>query len=296
MKRLMLLLVVLLALASRSEAQVVAYRTATALDGVFCPSPDATAYWATNPGGYFLGAGKARFMVTLTTRGTTALADDPVITLRPILRSGGTTGKCGIGTSVTAARPRLADNATSWKVKKTVNIGVAYTDYSAEANDNSAATDAAISSLDTVANGDWILFSAPSPFIGVAIDMDAGAVNGNAANTSCEYWNGAWTAVASLVDGTDTGANFAQDGQITWALPSDWITSTIDTVSAYHLRCGTSSALDASTTIDEVEAILPTRVAVDVTVNGDDAGLLLESNSGGTGTLAFDASVVVIWK
>jgi hypothetical protein len=290
-----LLLVLVAAMAASAQAQT-AYRTITALDGVFCPSPDATAYWATNPRGYATGAIKARFFVTLTTRGTTALADNPTITVRPLIRSGGTSGACGIGTSSTAQRPRLADSAASFKVKKTTDLGASYTDYSSEANDNSAATDVVASSLDTLANEDWLLFSAPSPFIGLAIDMDASAVNGNAADTTCQYWNGAWTDVTNQTDGTDTGANFAQDGQITWSLPSDWVTSTIDTVTAYQLRCHTSAALDASTTIDEVEAVLPTRVAIDVTVNGDDAGLLIESNSGGTGTLAFEGSIVVVWK
>lgn len=283
-----------LALAASHAGAQTAYRTTTALDGVFCPSPDATAYWATNPGG---NASRARFYVTLVTRGTTALADDPTITVRPIIRGGGTAGMCGVGTSSTAQRPRLKDNATSLKVKKTVDVGANYTDYSTEANDNSAATDVALSSLDTVANGDWLLVSAPSPFMGLAVDMDATAVNANAANTTCQYWNGTtWTSFASQTDSTDTGANFAADGQITWALPTDWATSTIDTVTAYQARCGTSAALDASTTIDEIEAILPTRVAVTVDVYGDDAGLLLESNSGGTGTLAFDGTVKVEFR
>jgi len=294
MKRIALALT--LALAAAHAGAQTAYRTTTALDGVFCPSPDATAYWAVNPGGYATGAAKARFFVTLVTRGTTALADAPTVTLRPIIRAGGTTGMCGAGTAVTAARPRLADNAASLKVKKTADDGATYTDYSAAANDNGAATDVVLSSLDTIANGDWLLVSAPVPFVGLAIDMDATAVNANAANTSCQYWNGAWAALSSQTDGTDTGANLAQDGQITWALPADWVTSTIDGVTAYQVRCGTSAALDSTTTIDEVEALLPTRVAVDVTVDGDDAGLLLESNSGGTGTLAFDGIVKVVWK
>lgn len=288
--------VLALALAQVAGAQV-AYRTTTLLDGVFCPSPTDTVFWAANPRNYELGAAKARFLVTLTTRGTTALADNPTITLRSLVRSGGTTGACGIGATTTAQRPRLADNANSLKVKKTVDNGANYTDYSAAVNDNSAATDAVLSSLDTVANGDWLLVSAPSQFIGIAVDMDAANPNSTAANTTCEYWNGtAWAAFTNLVDGTDTGANFAQDGQITWALPAAWATSTIDTVTAYQARCGTSVALDVAATVDELEAILPTRVIVDVTVDGDDAGLLLESNSGGTGTLAFDGDVKVIWK
>lgn len=289
MKRTAAAIAVLVLAAAEASAQS-AYRTATALDGVFCPSPDATAWWAINP-----GSAKARFLATIVTRGTTALADNPTITLRPIIRSGGTTGACGIGTSVTAQRPRLADSAANFKVKKTVNNGVAYTDYSTEANDNSASTHVVMGALDTLANQDWMLFSAPTPFIGLAFDMDA-SVNANAANTTCEYWNGAWTAVSNFVDGTDTGANFAVDAQMTWALPSDWVTSTIDTVTAYHVRCYTSAALSATVNVDEIEAILPTRVVVDVQVDGDDAGLLVESNSGGTGTLAFDSTIRVNWK
>lgn len=278
------------ALAAGASAQST-YRTVTALDGVFCPSPDATAWWAVNSG----GQAKARFGLTLTTRGTTGLADNPTITVRPIIRTGGTAGVCGIGTAVAAQRPRLADSAANFKVKKTVDNGANYTNYSTEANDNNAGTHVVLSALDTLANGDWILFSAPTPFIGLAFDMDA-SVNANAANTTCQYWNGAWATVASFVDGTDPGANFAADAQMTWALPSDWITSTIDTVDGYHLRCTTSAALSATVNVDEIEAILPTRVIVDVVVDGDDAGLLLESNSGGTGTLAFDATIKVNWK
>lgn len=293
MKKLMIVALALLALPAGAFAQT-AYRTTTALDGVFCPSPDAAVYWAVNPGGYANGERLARFMVTLTTRGTTALADNPIITLRALIRAGGTTGMCGIGTSFTATRPRLADSSTSLKVKKTVD-GAAYTDYSTEANDNAAATHVNLNALDTLANNDWLLVSAPSPFIGLAVDMDT-AVNAVASTMTCQYWNGAWTGVSSFVDGTRTTAILAQDGQITWALPSDWVPSTIDTVTAYQLRCTTSAALTATVSVDEIEAILPTRVAIDVTVDGDDAGLLIESNSGGTGTLAFDGTIKVVWK
>lgn len=58
----------------------------TALDGVFCPSPDATAWWAMNSG----GQAKARFGITLTTRGTTGLADGDDAGLLLESNSGGT--------------------------------------------------------------------------------------------------------------------------------------------------------------------------------------------------------------
>ncbi len=64
----------------------------------------------------------------------------------------------------------------------------------------------------------------------------------------------------------------------------------------YWVRCGVSAALSATVEITELDIIQPIRSQVDLTVDGDDAGLLVESVSGGTGTLAYDGTIYVIWK
>jgi hypothetical protein len=220
----------------------IAHRTITSLDGKYLPLV-TDAQWMVNPG----NKQKARFYCDIGIRGTTGLADDPQLTLRPYVRNGGATGYVAAGESVSYVRPRLYD-LSSIKCQKTVNIGVAYTDYSANVIDNNVATYADLDALDTFANGDWVVIGGPVPFIGAALDMTAN-VNTNASVMSVEYWNGAaWVALTNLVDGTiiAAGKTLSGDGQITWTLPADWAASTINGITAYYMRILVSAALSAT--------------------------------------------------
>lgn len=143
-------------------------------------------------------------------------------------------------------------NVTAFR--KTTDIGVTYTDYTANVVDAGAGV-ADLSSLDTVANGDWVVVGYSAPFAGVNIDM-AAAVNGSASVLTAEYWNGAWTACPNVTDGTAAaGATFGQDGVITFDTPVDWIANTIDGVNAFHVRLSVSAALDASTEVTEADVV-----------------------------------------
>lgn len=290
-------LAVFIAAASTDVLGQAAYRTITALDGQFCPAPESSAFWTLNPRSYAGGAEKARLIAVLNVRGTTALADNPILTLRPYVRSGGTGGECGAGTAQTFTRPRIADAPASVKIQKTTD-GSTYTDYSAAVNDNSATTQADLDALSTIAASDWFVAGAPTVFTGFAADMDATNRNVIASVMSCEFWDGAaWAAVSNFTDGTASGgATLTQDGQVTWAIPSGWATSTINSISAYWARCGVSVTISAQVDVEELDIIQPIRAAVDLVVNGDDAGLLVESVSGGTGTLAYDGTIKVVWK
>ena len=156
-------------------------------------------------------------------------------------------------------------------VQKTVNNGVAYTDYSAVSKDGIASNFVDISSLDTVANEDWLIVGYSARFYGVFFEMNS--PNGNTAQVTAEFWNGsAWTALSTnaalaFYDGTtspllttphvDGVVTFKKTGMMLWrnnAL-STWASSTINGIAAFWIRFSVSAALDALVRIAEVRVI-----------------------------------------
>lgn len=98
------------------------------------------------------------------------------------------------------------------------------TDYSDAAQDSSTATKVTLNSLDTAANLNFVYVGSHVPFAGV--DVDVQNTNGNASVLTVKYWNGtAWTSI-SATDATASGGNtFAQDGVVSWTVPTDWATA-----------------------------------------------------------------------
>lgn len=62
--------------------------------------------------------------------------------------------------------------------------------------------------------------------------VDVGTVNAVATTLSVDYWNGGSWVNITPTDGTDTGAIFAQDGNVTWTVPAAWTKSTLKNNSA----------------------------------------------------------------
>jgi len=281
----------------------VLHRTITALDGAFAPLA-TDADFDENPV-MFVGDEdqKARFYVDLCIRGTTGLLDDPVITFRPYARNGGNPtpalGVVAACDSVQFTRPRLKD-LSPIKYQKTVNIGVAYTDYSAAVIDNNVATFAVLSALDTFANGDWVVIGGPVPFVGAAIDMTAN-VNTNASVLSAEYWNGAaWVALTNLTDGTIivAGKTHSGDGQITWTCPAAglWVPGLLGAITAYWVRLTVSAALSAAVEVCECDLLMPMKVGIDVMSDGDAMVLRLGSQDAAvSGTVAIAGTIRIAW-
>ena len=140
----------------------------------------------------------------------------------------------------------------------TTDGGVTYADYTAALTDDNPATRLPVSSLDTAANGDWVMVGNGIPFTGVSIDMGAN-VNANSAALTVEYWDGSsWRSVAGLNDGTAPGgATLASDGEIMFDEPADWKPSSVNSVRAFWARLSVSAALDGSTDIDAAEVREP---------------------------------------
>lgn len=145
-------------------------------------------------------------------------------------------------------------------VMKTADDLVTVTDYSQNAQDASTATDVTLSSLGTAAQADYVFVGAHLPFRGVTIDVDA--ANGTASVLTVKYWTGsAWTDI-SATDGTAAGgASLAQDGNVTWTMPTDWAKATLRAINSpspgnviyantplYWTRWQFSGGLDSSTT------------------------------------------------
>lgn len=144
------------------------------------------------------------------------------------------------------------------KVCTTADAGATYTNVSVEVEASGDAQTAAIGGLDTVANGDWVVFGMDYPFSGISVVMDGANVNAQAAALTVEYWNGsAWTAVpGAITDGTNNaGATFGKTGAISFKVPGDWVRNEIDGTAVFYVRLGVSAALTAGTAIDAMVAI-----------------------------------------
>jgi len=145
-------------------------------------------------------------------------------------------------------------------IRKTVNAGSAYTDYTAAAGDNSITTHVDIGALSTFANGDWLVIGADLQFRKILIGIDSVSglptanVNTNVSALTIEYWDGAnWIQAADLRDGTSNGGRtFNVNGIITFRFPDNWEKNTIDGVEAYHVRLSVSAALSAAVLFDLV--------------------------------------------
>lgn len=281
----------------------IAHRTITDLWGAVPPLAN-DANWMEQPAILFENQEEdqiTRFYVDLQIRGCTGFLDNPKITFRPYVRNGGSAGVVAACQPISFERPRLRYLSTI-KYQKTVNNGVAYTDYSSVVIDRSAATGANLNALDTVANGDWIVIGGPVPFLGAAIDMDAANVNANASVLTAEYWNGAaWVALTNLVDGTVAvaGKTHSGDGQISWTMPAAgaWVTSTINALTAYWVRLSVSAALSAAVEVEECELLMPMKCGIDVATDQDAVMLVLESQDNVvTGTLAYAGTIRTSWR
>lgn len=124
-------------------------------------------------------------------------------------------------------------------------------DYSDEVRDGLATTVAVLDSLNTFANHECIFIKSPVPINSLTITMAAG--NDNASVLSAYYWNGAWTQVSALSDGTDVaGDTLKQTGTITWTLPTDSIPNYMYGENGYWYRLQVSVQLDAETEISKV--------------------------------------------
>jgi hypothetical protein len=145
------------------------------------------------------------------------------------------------------------------------------TDYSNAAQDANATTDVSLDALDTLANGDALWVGSHVPFAGASIDVDT--VNAVSNTLTVTYWNGVSMVTTGATDNTDTGASLAQDGTVTWTVPTAWKAASLNDILAalsmaggkwpgqeygaqlYWTRWVWSAALTASTSLNSIHAL-----------------------------------------
>lgn len=142
----------------------------------------------------------------------------------------------GAGTMRFALAPRLTIIVTTDLLATGVNPGLTQDpttitdfptqDISDEMQDGDQ-TDFALDSFDTLANLNAIFIGAPLPFGGCTIDIGTGP-QGTSNTLTASYWaeGNDWVSL-SATDNTDTGASFAVDGTVTWAVPAAWVPATL---------------------------------------------------------------------
>lgn len=123
--------------------------------------------------------------------------------------------------------------------------------------------------FDDFTTTDKLYVGADVPFRGAAVDVGT-QVNGNASVLSVGYWNGVGWIDLSDSDGTETGGNttMAQDGDVTWTVPSEWVKSSLVNARAetalletwartdlYWTRWTVSAATDANWDILQIHSL-----------------------------------------
>lgn len=148
-------------------------------------------------------------------------------------------------------------------LKTTDAMATVPTDYSLAAQDAATGTDVTLSSLDTVANGDWVLIGSHEKFRGFYCDVDGTNSTASVTATVSE-WRGSWVD-SSDTDGTSGSTALDQDGLIYWTPSTTWqkvsfrtlypqITATnyYSDIPMYWVRYEVDKAIDSSVTLNSL--------------------------------------------
>ena len=156
--------------------------------------------------------------------------------------------------------PRIFSGETEYVSNFIVYVGAAAipdvpkmgNDYSIQVADGDSTTCAVLDSLGTLAQYDCVFIRTETP--ADTFTFTIGKANGSAAVAQMHYWNGAWTEVTALSDGTAvTGASLAQSGSMTWTMTTDHLPKYMFGANGYWYRLSLASgALDSEVEVTEV--------------------------------------------
>ena len=138
----------------------------------------------------------------------------------------------------------------------------AYTDRAGVLGD-ATIDDVNVNSLFITAGSDALYVGSRQPFRGLYVGM-ADAVNTTASVSSLSYWNGAWSAVTSVVDGTvlSAGKTLSGSGRITWSQPDDWFQRAVNNSPAYWARMQVSVRPSTGAAVGQVLPLARSRLTL----------------------------------
>lgn len=130
--------------------------------------------------------------------------------------------------------------------------GGAYTDRISALGDYTS-DDLDLNDVFVTVGTDALYVGSREPFRGLYVAL-VDSLNTVASVASVTYWNGAWTAPASLIDGTiaTSGKSFSGSGRITWSLPDDWHVRPVNNSPAYWARLTVSARPTDETRVGQV--------------------------------------------
>jgi hypothetical protein len=108
--------------------------------------------------------------------------------------------------------------------------GGVLTDETTEAN--SSTTDDMTLTPTTPAVGDHYYWGAPEEPTGFKINVSTASTD-TGQSITWQYWNGSWTSLVSVTDGTNQFQN-AGLNYVTWTQPADWATTTVNGQGPYY--------------------------------------------------------------
>jgi len=173
-------------------------------------------------------------------------------------------------TTAVVAQVALSPYLVVFKTTDNLAAVANQTDYSEAAQDGDTATDVVLSSLSTAAANDFMFVGSAVPIRGVSIDVDA--TNGTASALTVKYRksDNSWADITAT-DNTGGATSLANDGTVTWTVPTDWIKTTLNAAYAidavaikspmygntplYWTRWQWAAGLDSSTTLNSIVAL-----------------------------------------
>ena len=130
-----------------------------------------------------------------------------------------------------------SESATSFDAVYLYNgdSGAGYTDYTTEASTEGGT---AFELMDSI--NDYLYLGLDSTFKSVKFEFQT---RGSNYALKLEYWNGtAWTELTTTTNKlSDDTSNFESDGRISWNIPSDWTTTTVNGATKYWIRISTTT-------------------------------------------------------
>ena len=132
-------------------------------------------------------------------------------------------------------------------------------------NETAAARDATADDINLMVTpglNDGFYFGGTVPFSGIEITLSTPGVG--VWEITWQYWNGA--AFVDLIGVVDNTVGWTQGGTqtVSWTVPGDWATDTLDSVTAYYARAQVTSFTSSTTAplgqivyIDEIDQLTP---------------------------------------